>query len=68
MQILKPSPGFPRMASFGILVPSKANSPVGAQCRPSLLSMGVAVKFSSVFGSMTKAEMPLCFFSRSVYA
>ncbi len=40
MQMRKPSPGLPSTFSFGTCMPSKTNSPVGEQCRPSLVSIG----------------------------
>ena len=66
MQILNPSPGSPSSASFGSFVPWNAISPVGAQCRPSFVSMSVATKSSTFLGSRMNALMPRCFRSGSV--
>ena len=59
MQMRKPSPGWPSTFSFGTFMPSKANSPVGAHFRPSLVSIARAVHPFQFFGSMMKAVMPL---------
>ena len=40
-------------------MPSNTNSPVGAQCSPSLVSMARALQPFIFFGSMMNAVMPL---------